>query len=103
MTDTLPSGATEKARRIDASLTYESNPQKRDELIATALLSAYQQGKQDGQREMKERAARLKRALTRAEDGAGTLPAKESVKLVPAHWHALQDAIRRLDEVQNDA
>lgn len=35
MTDTLPSGATEKARRIDASLTYESNPQKRDELIAT--------------------------------------------------------------------
>lgn len=45
--------------------------------------------------------ARLKRALTRAEDGAGTLPAKESVKLVPAHWHALQDAIRRLDEVQD--
>lgn len=37
---------------------------------------------------------RLRRALTRAEDGAGTLPAKESVKLRPADWHRLQDIIR---------
>lgn len=33
-------------------------------------------------------------ALNRAEEGAGTLPAKEAVKLRPADWKALADAIR---------
>lgn len=35
----------------------------------------------------------VKRLCTRAMEGAGTLPAKESVKLRPADWHALTDAI----------
>lgn len=38
----------------------------------------------------------LRRLLQRAEDGAGTLPAKDSVKLKPKDWHALADAIRAL-------
>lgn len=38
----------------------------------------------------------LQKALYRAEDGAGTLPAKQSVKLRPADWHAVGDLIRAL-------
>lgn len=38
----------------------------------------------------------LMRALAKAEEGAGTLPAKESVKLRPNDWHALAYAIRSL-------
>lgn len=32
---------------------------------------------------------KLTKTLRRAEDGAGTLPAKEAVKLRPADWHAV--------------
>ncbi len=39
---------------------------------------------------------KIERALRRAEDGAGTLPAKNSVKLVPADWHALAACVRAL-------
>lgn len=38
----------------------------------------------------------LQRALAKAEDGAGTLPAKEAVKLCPADWHALCSLVRAL-------
>lgn len=38
----------------------------------------------------------LMRAVRRAEDGAGTLPAKEAVKLRPADWHAVCDRARDL-------
>ncbi|TDR27812.1 hypothetical protein [Aquamicrobium defluvii] len=38
----------------------------------------------------------LERALSKAEDGAGTLPAQEAVKLRPSDWHALAAAIRSL-------
>lgn len=39
---------------------------------------------------------KIERALTKAEESAATLPARESVKLVPAHWHALAAAIREM-------
>ena len=42
-------------------------------------------------------------ALRKAEDGAGTLPARETVKLVPAHWHELASAIRSLSPTQPEA
>jgi hypothetical protein len=35
-------------------------------------------------------------ALSRAEEGAGTPPAREAVKLRPSDWHALAAAIRSL-------
>lgn len=38
----------------------------------------------------------LQKALSKAEDGAGTLPAKEAVKLCPADWHALCSLVRAL-------
>lgn len=38
----------------------------------------------------------LQKALSKAEDGAGTLPAKEAVKLCPADWHALCSHIRAI-------
>ena len=38
----------------------------------------------------------LQKALYRAEDGAGTLPARDAVKLRPADWHAIGDLIRTL-------
>lgn len=38
----------------------------------------------------------MERALSKAEDGAGTLPAREAVKLHPSDWHALATAIRSL-------
>jgi hypothetical protein len=38
----------------------------------------------------------LMRAVRRAEDGAGTMPAKDAVKLRPADWHAVCDAARKL-------
>lgn len=40
--------------------------------------------------------AALHKALSRAEDGAGALPAKEAVKLCPTDWHALGSLIRNL-------
>lgn len=38
----------------------------------------------------------LMKAIRRAEDGAGTLPAKEAVKLRPADWHAVCRLARAL-------
>lgn len=38
----------------------------------------------------------LQRALAKAEDGAGTLPAREAVKLRPADWHSLCSLVRAL-------
>jgi hypothetical protein len=38
----------------------------------------------------------LMRAVRRAEDGAGAMPAKDAVKLRPADWHAVCDAARKL-------
>ena len=38
----------------------------------------------------------LQKALSKAEDGAGTLPAREAVKLRPADWHALCSLVRAL-------
>ncbi|MCP8895300.1 hypothetical protein KYK29_10170 [Shinella daejeonensis] len=38
----------------------------------------------------------LQRAISKAEEGAGTLPAKQSVKLRPADWHALCSLVRAL-------
>lgn len=35
----------------------------------------------------------LRKAMYRAMEGAGTLPAKESVKIRPADWHALEKAV----------
>lgn len=90
MTDTLPSWATEKAREINRICgipDYEPNVG----IIAVYVLSAYQQGKQDGQREMKERAAKVADATLREyEDLDGP---RQSVVA----------AIRRIDEGQDDA
>jgi hypothetical protein len=36
----------------------------------------------------------LFKAQCAAEDTAGTLPAKEAVKLVPRHWHKVMDGVR---------
>lgn len=44
---------------------------------------------------MDDLAARLERALRTAEDWAGTLPAKEAVKLRPKDWHAVTDLARQ--------
>lgn len=38
----------------------------------------------------------LQKALSKAEDGAGTLPAREAVKLRPADWHSLCSLVRAL-------
>lgn len=38
----------------------------------------------------------LMKAVQRAEDGAGTLPAKEAVKLRPSDWYAVCDRARKL-------
>ncbi len=38
----------------------------------------------------------LMKAVQRAEDGAGTIPAKEAVKLRPSDWHAVCDRARKL-------
>jgi chromosome segregation ATPase len=40
-------------------------------------------------RQMSDVAETLTKTLRRAEDGAGTLPVKEAVKLRPADWHAV--------------
>ena len=45
--------------------------------------------------------AALQKALATAEDHAGTLPAREAVKLRPADWHALAAAIRSLKGGRN--
>jgi hypothetical protein len=37
----------------------------------------------------------LRRAVTRAMEGAGTLPAKDSVKLCPSDWHLICDLVLR--------
>lgn len=42
----------------------------------------------------------LEKLLRRAEDGAGTLPAKEAVKLRPKDWHAIGSAIRALATIR---
>ncbi len=91
MTDTLPSWAMEKAREVFDDLHKHPNGRA---VIARALLAAYQQGKQDGQREMKERAARCAEAEA--------APYTKSV-IVPHVAKHIAAAIRRLDEVQNDA
>lgn len=39
--------------------------------------------------------AELRRAVARGEEGAGTLPAKEAVKVRPADWHRLTAGARR--------
>lgn len=89
MTD-LPSWALEKGRHL-AGAFYGIPFDQEDEFLAKALHHAYQQGKQDGQREMKERAE-----------------AKTREMLVYADTSTMQDdaicaAIRRLDGVQDDA
>ncbi len=38
----------------------------------------------------------LMKAVQRAENGAGTIPAKEAVKLRPSDWHAVCDLARKL-------
>ncbi|CAM5769727.1 hypothetical protein [Bosea minatitlanensis] len=45
----------------------------------------------------------LMKAIQRAEDGAGTLPAKEAVKLRPADWHAVCDQARKLAALSSSA
>lgn len=45
--------------------------------------------------DIKALAKSLKRVIEQAENNAGTLAAKESVKLVPAHWHAVIDVGRQ--------
>jgi len=61
MTDTLPSWAIEQAREVALRWFHPSmvgHVRLRD-AIATALTLAYQQGKQDGQREMREQDAKV--------------------------------------------
>lgn len=45
--------------------------------------------------------AALQKALSTAEDHAGTLPAREAVKLRPTDWHALAAAIRSVKGGRN--
>ena len=45
----------------------------------------------DNMADARELRKRLEATVQRAEDGAGTLPARESVKVRPADWHALID------------
>jgi hypothetical protein len=61
-----------------------------DKHIALALVAAEKRGE--------AKHAELKRLLAKAEDGAGTLKAKDSVKLRPADWHSIAAAIRQLGE-----
>jgi hypothetical protein len=78
--------------------------------IATALHHAYQQGKQDGQREMNERAASVATEQANADLGL-KLMAREERDGHGAMIHAAEEsaarciaaAIRSLDEVQDDA
>lgn len=54
-----------------------------------------------GERDVSKRIAR---AITDAADGAGTRPAKESVKIVTRHWHSIldqADAIRARSTAMN--
>jgi hypothetical protein len=60
------------------------------ETIALALVAA--------EKREESKHAELKRLLAKAEDGAGTLKAKDSVKLRPADWHSIAAAIRQLGE-----
>lgn len=46
--------------------------------------------------DVREALKALMRAVQRAEDGAGTISAKEAVKLRPADWHAVCDRARAL-------
>ena len=39
-------------------------------------------------------AERLRKAIARSEDGGGTVPAREAVKLRPKYWHAVCDRSR---------
>jgi hypothetical protein len=39
--------------------------------------------------------AELRRAVARGEDGCGTLPAKEAVKVRPSDWHRITDLARQ--------
>lgn len=51
----------------------------------------------------REAAAGLERAILRAEEWAGTLPAKEAVKLRPSDWHAVCDLGRKASAELNAA
>lgn len=57
------------------------------------------------ERELEAALRRAEKALNRAEDGAGSVKAKDAVLLRPADWHALGNAIRALSrtEAKTDA
>lgn len=96
MTDSkTPDWAREEADRI-ASVEWLTPAERLNlwETISQALLSAYERGRKEGI----EGVAAVERLLKRAEEHAGTLPAKEAVKLRPSDWHALSTAIRQLLE-----
>jgi hypothetical protein len=63
MTNPLPDWAWEQARNLRNAVLWQSNASV--EPIASALLSAYQQGKKDGQREMRERCEEIAAAIRR--------------------------------------
>lgn len=90
MTNPLPDWAMEKARDLAKPFLSWAELETRAQRF---ILSAYQQGKQDGQREMKERAAKVADAIGQR---AKTIDGQRT-------GLAIASAIRRLDEVQDDA
>lgn len=92
MTNPLPDWAMEKAREKAEELLGTVWRHRDVEIIAAALLSAYQQGKLDGHGEAAEA------IQCDCCDVCGESPDYENVCA-----NELTARIRRLDEVQNDA
>lgn len=64
-----------------------------------ALLDAHQRGRHEGMEEAFPLAKQLEKSVFRAEENAGTMPARQAVKLRPNDWHRVTELSRALFEV----
>ena len=97
MTDTLPAWAMERVRELP--ICGDGYPDEGDfEVIAQAIVAAYQQGKQDGQRETREQDTKVAEKYRKMHDtgsGFASQPARSVA-------FAIREEIRaQSDEVQD--
>ena len=88
--DDIPEWAWSEAASLRGAINWQSNAS--NEAIARALLSAERRGLAG----LLSYASRLEEAVSLAEEAAGTLPAKFSVKLYPKDWHRVADLSRSI-------